>query len=141
LPPKKAKEFVEITAKKLEMNQEFVQDVIDFYWKEVRKSLSELRSPRIVVANFGSFQIKHWKLEEQKTIYEAHLRKYNPEEMTFQKHKLKEDAEKRLACVNKVLKMVESDTEKRKTVKQKRYADKTENNMEEPKGDIPGNQE
>lgn len=141
MPPKKAKEFVEVTAKKLEMNQEFVQDAIDFYWKEVRKSLSELRSPRIVVANFGSFQIKHWKLEDQVKIYENHLKKYNPENMTFQKHKLKEDVEGRLKCVIKMVEMVEHDSQKRKIVKQKRYANQTENNMEEPEGDLSGNQE
>lgn len=131
MPPKKAKELVKPTAEKLDLNVELVQDVIDFYWKEVRKSLSELRAPRVVVSNFGSFRIKTSKIAEQKKKYEEQVSSYKPEDMTFQKHKIKEDLELKLGRLNKIIETVESDSNRKKEIRKKRYAEKTENNLEE----------
>lgn len=131
MPPKKAKELVKPTAEKLELNEEFVQDVIDFYWKQVRKSLSELRAPRIVVSNFGSFQIKTSKLADEKKKYENQYNSYKPEDMTFQKHKIKDDIELKLNRVNKIIETVESDFNRKKEIRKNRYAEKNKNNMEE----------
>jgi nucleoid DNA-binding protein len=141
VPPKKAKELVEPAAEKLELSIEYVQDVIDFYWKEVRKSLSELRSPRVVVANFGSFQVKTSKIAEQKKKYEDQFNSYKPEDMTFQKHKIKDDIELKLNRINKIIEAVESDSIRKKQIREKRYAEETNDNLEESKGDIPGNKE
>lgn len=141
MPPKKAKELVEPAAEKLELSIEYVQDVIDFYWKEVRKSLSELRSPRVVVANFGSFQVKTSKIAEQKKKYEDQFNSYKPEDMTFQKHKIKDDIELKLNRINKIIEAVESDSIRKKQIREKRYAEETNDNLEESKGDIPGNKE
>lgn len=139
MPPKKAKDLVKPTAEKLELNVELVQDVIDFYWKEVRKSLSELRAPRIVVANFGSFQIKTSKLPNQKKKYEDIFNSYKPEEMTFQKHKIKEDIQVQLDRLNKITQTVEDDANRKKEIRIKRYAEQTKDNLEKPKGDSSGN--
>ena len=139
MPPKKAKELVQPTAEQLDLNVEFVQDVIDFYWKEVRKSLSELRAPRVLVSNFGSFQIKTSKIDEQRKKYEDQFNSYKPEDMTFQKHKIKDDIELKLNRINKIMESVESDSNRKKQIREKRYAEKTKDNLEESKGDIPGN--
>lgn len=122
MPPKKAKDLVKPTAEKLELNIELVQDVIDFYWKKVRTSLSDLKSPRIVVANFGSFQIKAYKLEDQRKKYQDISNSFKPEEMTFQKHKIKEDIDAKLAKVTNMMSLVESDKDRKKQVRKKRYA-------------------
>lgn len=139
MPPKKAKELVQPTAEQLDLNVEFVQDVIDFYWKEVRKSLSELRAPRVLVSNFGSFQIKTSKIDEQRKKYEDQFNSYKPEDMTFQKHKIKDDIELKLNRINKIMESVESDSNRKKQIREKRYAEKTKDNLEESKRDIPGN--
>ena len=63
--PKKAKEFIPTTSKKVELDPHLVEDVVLFYWQEVRKSLSSLSHVRIHLSNLGDFTIKHWKLEEK----------------------------------------------------------------------------
>jgi nucleoid DNA-binding protein len=141
VPPKKAKELVKPTAEKLDLSIEFVKDVIDFYWMEVRKSLSELRAPRVVVANFGSFQIKTSKIADQKKKYEEQSDYYKPEAMTFQKHKIKEDVDLKLSRINKIIETIEYDSSRKKQIREKRYAKETKNNLEESQGDISGNKE
>ena len=42
-----------------------MEDVIDFYWQEVRKNLSSLTHSRIHVTNLGDFVTKHWKLDDK----------------------------------------------------------------------------
>lgn len=44
---------------------EVVKDVLDFYWQEVRASLSGLKHQRVHLTNLGDFTIKHWKLDDK----------------------------------------------------------------------------
>lgn len=63
LKPKKAKEFIPELATKLNLSENLVEDIIDFYWQDVRKSLSSLKHSRIHLTNLGDFTVKHWKLD------------------------------------------------------------------------------
>lgn len=139
--PKKPKEFIKPTAEKLNVNEDLVSDLVNFYWKEVRKTLSDLKAPRVTVAKFGYFQLKFWMLPDEKKNYEKYLESLNPNKMTFMKHTLKEDVVQRLNSINKVMAIVEQDKLKKKTVKEKRYAKETKENLEKSQGDIPGNKE
>jgi len=65
LRPKKAKEFIPEVASQLLIQQTIVEDVINFYWQELRKSLSSLKHQRIHVSNLGDFTIKHWKVDDK----------------------------------------------------------------------------
>ena len=65
MKPRKAKEFIPDTSKDLKHPQELVEEVINFYWEEVRKSLSSLKHQRIHITNLGDFTIKHWKIDEK----------------------------------------------------------------------------
>lgn len=63
--PRKAKEFIPTTSKKVELDSLLVEDVVLFYWQEIRKNLSSLNHVRIHLSNLGDFTIKHWKLDEK----------------------------------------------------------------------------
>jgi hypothetical protein len=65
LRPKKAKEFISDIAQQLSLSQDIVKDVVDYYWREVRKNLSSLSHTRIHVTNLGDFVTKHWKIDEK----------------------------------------------------------------------------
>jgi len=65
LRPKKAKDFIPQVAKDLHLAEKLIEDVVDFYWQEVRKSLSSLKHSRIHITNLGDFTIKHWKIDEK----------------------------------------------------------------------------
>jgi len=65
LKPKKSKDFIEDVANSLQISQDVVKDVVDYYWREVRKSLSSLSHSRIHVTNLGDFVTKHWKIDDK----------------------------------------------------------------------------
>jgi nucleoid DNA-binding protein len=65
LRPRKAKEFIPQVAEETSIPMGLVEDVINYYWEEVRKSLSSLKHSRIHISNLGDFTIKHWKIDEK----------------------------------------------------------------------------
>jgi nucleoid DNA-binding protein len=70
LRPKKAKEFIDDVAKEVGVAKEVVENVIGFYYRELRQSLSALVHNRIHVSNLGDFVIKHWKVDDKITMLE-----------------------------------------------------------------------
>lgn len=65
LNPKKAKLLTADVAKEVNFSEDLVNDVMSFYWQEVRKALSSLKHQRIHITNLGDFIIKHWKMVEK----------------------------------------------------------------------------
>lgn len=65
MKPLKAKDFIPQVADQLDHPKELVKDVVDYYWQEVRRSLSNMKHSRVHVTNLGDFVTKHWKLDEK----------------------------------------------------------------------------
>lgn len=63
--PKKAKEFISEVAGELQLSETLVNDIIVYYWQEVRRSLSGLKNSRIHITNLGDFVVKHWKIKDK----------------------------------------------------------------------------
>ena len=63
--PKKAKDFIPQVAEHLSLPPSLIDDVISYYWQEIRKSLSSLKHNRIHVTNLGDFVTKHWKIDSK----------------------------------------------------------------------------
>jgi len=71
LRPKKAKELIPNVAAELKLPEQMVKDITDFYWGEIRKSLSGLKHNRVHLTNLGDFTIKHWKLDDKIQMLET----------------------------------------------------------------------
>jgi nucleoid DNA-binding protein len=71
LRPKKAKELIPKVAAELNLPEQMVKDITDFYWGEIRKSLSGLKHNRVHLTNLGDFTIKHWKLDDKIQMLET----------------------------------------------------------------------
>jgi hypothetical protein len=69
LIPKKAKDFRKQTAEDTGYSKDLVNSFLDFYWERVRKDLSDLVYPKILIPNLGTFRVKDWKLDETKENY------------------------------------------------------------------------
>lgn len=65
LRPRKAKDFIPQVSEQLDLSEEIVADVVNFYWQEIRKSLSSLSHSRIHLTNLGDFIVKHWKIDDK----------------------------------------------------------------------------
>jgi nucleoid DNA-binding protein len=56
--PKKVKKIYEAVAEDLNLNKDLVEDLVEFYYKDVRKLLTNLEHPRINVDGLGQFVAK-----------------------------------------------------------------------------------
>jgi hypothetical protein len=56
--PRKAKRIYEIVSEDLNIKKDLVEDLVEFYYKDVRKLLSNLEYPRINVDGLGQFVVK-----------------------------------------------------------------------------------
>ena len=63
--PIKAKSFIPAVAQQTGVDEETTTAIINYYWQEVRKSLSGLKHSRVHISNLGDFVVKHWKLDEK----------------------------------------------------------------------------
>jgi nucleoid DNA-binding protein len=65
LRPLKTKELFPKIAEDTNCTEDEVRAVADFFWSEVRQSLSELSDIRIHLVNLGDFTIKHWLIDKE----------------------------------------------------------------------------
>ena len=63
--PKKAKELTTRVAEKLNQPVKLVEDVTNFYWREVWEALTKAQGIKVHVTNLGDFNIKHWLLDKE----------------------------------------------------------------------------
>ena len=63
--PKKAKHFIQATSETVHLPEDCISDIINYYWQELRKSLSSLSHQRVHVTNLGDFTIKHWTIDDK----------------------------------------------------------------------------
>jgi hypothetical protein len=56
--PKKSNSLYKELAEQLDHNESIIRDIIEFYYSELRKTLSNLSSPRINVEGLGHFVAK-----------------------------------------------------------------------------------
>lgn len=76
MKPTKAKALIPKVVEAVGLKEDVVTAIVNFYWQEVRKSLSSLKHPRVHITNLGDFTVKHWKLEEKITKLEK-FEEYN----------------------------------------------------------------
>jgi len=136
LLPRKSKEFIKPTAEKLGCSEQLVDDVRSFYWQQVRNSLSNPNSIGVMIADFGSFNIKPWKLNQFIIKYERIVQ--NTDLNTFQKFAAVKQLEKKKLIIDKLIEQVAELKLKKQSVKEKRY-EKTNKDLENPETNLGGN--
>ena len=123
--PKKYKEILDITNSDLNLDAKVVKKVVDYYWETVRKNLTSLDSPYILIDGFGTFNIK-WN------ILQINLRRYteylaNRENLIFSRYHVYKSTEEKLEKMRKVEEQMKQDYEKKKEHRKR----KSEGNMGE----------
>lgn len=56
--PRKAKRIYDIVSEDLNIKKDLVEDLVEFYYKDVRKLLTNLEYPRINIDGLGQFVVK-----------------------------------------------------------------------------------
>lgn len=68
--PLKSRGLIPKVAEDKDLPQKLVEDIVNFYWKEVWNNLTNPTDIKIHIAALGDFNIKHWRLEKE-------IEKYN----------------------------------------------------------------
>jgi len=115
LKSKKAKDLIPKTAEELEMSEELVTDVVNFYYTELRKKIENLEDIRIGVPNIGTFTARKKSLEKSVATLTRILTDGTEESFKkIRKYKLTEDVrDLQLALFKKI----EKDEQERKQAK------------------------
>lgn len=131
--PKKAREFLKSTAEEVNLPEDLVNKLTEFYWQNVRKNITELNYKNLSILNLGNFKVKHWKIDETVESYTKIIESLDGK---FTRYNLKKDLEERIEKLNRIKSLAQEEIDKFKQIKESRYAKKNNKNMEEPGSDM-----
>lgn len=130
--PKKASKLYKEVSEDLNIEESLVESLVEFYYKEVRKSMTELRHPRLTIEGLGNFVIKPYAVRKAIPRYIKTLDDHDTS--TFNAYYNKKSVENKLEALIKMEeKIVEEENSKETFLKRKdEYLKK---NMERPEQD------
>ena len=127
--PKKSSILYKPVAEELNISETLVEDLISFYYKEVRFHLSSLSYPRINVDGLGHFVAKTFVIRKAIPRYKKFLEVQGTQ--TFAEYFNKKNTETKLnALINLENKLTEIE-HKKEIFKQTKYDKYTKDNLEE----------
>lgn len=136
--PKKAKDLIPTTAEELGLEEVFLKDLISFYWKEIRKALSDMKGVNVYVHGLGTFTVKHWKIDDYIERYNRILKYYDEQQdLSFRQFAGRKNIEEELKRITVLKEAVEEESERKKLIKQKRdeYISKNQTDLPESEED------
>lgn len=113
--PKKANKIFEEYAKNNDLDPDMVKDLMDYYWAEVRKAVSDLKYPRINLENLGVLDIRMRPLENTIIRYERYRKTVPYSE--FKTYSLHSKITQRLEKLNALRDIIISELERKQTYK------------------------
>lgn len=137
--PKKHKDILKKLVEEKGFDKSFAEDAVSFFWSDVRKNLSELTCGSIAVRRFGTFVIKHWKIEEFIDSYKKHLDK--TEGYTFKEFKYRRQMEEQYKNFQRIYQEMLERNLLKQEVKKKRIEYEDNKTMGQPGQDHGGSDE
>ena len=131
--PKKAKDFKKSTAEELDLPEDLVNKLTDFYWEKVRKRITDLKYKNLSIINLGKFRVKHWKIDETIERYNAIIKKLDGK---FTRYNIKKDLEERIEQLTKIKDLAQEETNKFKEIRENRNDKKSKKNVEQQSSDM-----
>jgi hypothetical protein len=136
LVPKKSKELYRKVAQELGFTEDLVKDVVEMYWHDVRKALTDMKHHAIYVEGLGTFKSKEKRLTEALEEYE---RLYaNNKGDSFRRMAMKTELGSRIEKIKNLLDLMNKDKHKKQLIKDKRNGQSTITTMEEQISDTRG---
>jgi len=112
MTPQKAKTYVKKIAEKKNLDSVLVDDIISFYYKKVRNSLTTLEYSRVKLDNLGTFSLKEPSLDKEEHKLTKMLGYIDVNEMTFMKHTKIDQISKKLDYIKKVKEIINLEKER-----------------------------
>ena len=131
--PKKANKFYTQISEDLNVNTSLVEDLVDYFYKELRQNLTDLKYPRLNVEGLGHFVIKSRSVRKAIPRYQKSLQ--NHDTSTFGAYYNKKMIESKLAELINIEQKITHQEIKKKQFKKDKYESQSKRNMEESESD------
>jgi hypothetical protein len=132
--PKKPKQIVKIVSEELDVPQELVDDLSTFYYKTLRKKLSNVEGLKYNVNGLGSFLIRNTGVN--KAIRKFESMKKGMGDATFNNYHNRKIIESRLEKLYQINEKIKEFMETKRKFKENKYGKQAEDNLEKPETDI-----
>ena len=134
--PKKSKLLYKNVSEEMNVSENLVDSLIDFYYKELKNTLTNLGHPRVNVEGLGQFVIR-------KNLVTRSILKYNKmlenhDTSTFKAYYNKKAIEERVQLLEKMQDLITKDSHRKKIFNQNKYEKYTQTNLAKPEGDTGG---
>jgi len=127
MKPKKARLLYKEISEQKDISSNLVENLLDFYYKNVRTLLSELHHPRINITGLGIFTARERAIKKAIPRFEKYLE--NHDTSTYSAYYNKKMLEEKIEFLNSIKEQIDSEKErKEKFLKTKENA--------EPKKDL-----
>jgi hypothetical protein len=127
--PKKTKDLYVQLAEEQNLSETLIQDVVEYYYKQVKQNMINITHPRIDVSGLGQFIVKVSTVERGLEKTEKVLKAQD--ESTFKGYHFKKVLEERLVLLKSIQqKMLEAKEEKQK-FREKKNESSTKSNLGE----------
>ena len=130
--PKKPKTLLENLHLDLDLDKSLVLDIVDFYWLNVRKSITQISYPRIGIENLGSFELKIKSLQNTIDKYQNALDKTDTS--NFRKYSKYMAIKNRIEVLENSKSVILEEKNRKQQIKINRYGN-TPGSLEEERKD------
>lgn len=127
--PKKAVNLYKPVSEELDVNENLVEDLVEYAYKTLRKKLSGLEHPRINVDGLGQFVAKPYTVE--KGIETIEKRLINHDTSTFTAYHYKKQLEVKLEAMKNLHELILKEQERKTNFKQTKNETKVKGDLEE----------
>jgi hypothetical protein len=117
----------------MNVSENLVDALIDFYYKELKNTLTNLQHPIINVEGLGQFVIKKNLVTKSIPKYNKMLE--NHDTSTFKAYYNKKAIEERVQLLEKMNEMINQDSLRKEIFNQNKNEKYTQNNLEQPETD------
>ena len=118
MKPKKARLLYQEISETEDVSKQLVENLLDFYYKNVRTLLSELYHPRINVTGLGVFTARHRAIKNAIPRFEKYLE--NHDTSTYSAYYNKKMLEEKIEFLHSIKEQIEAEKErKEKFLKEK----------------------
>jgi nucleoid DNA-binding protein len=132
LNPKKPKTLLGNLYLELDIDKNLVSDIVDFYWLNVRKSITQISYPRIGIENLGSFELKIKSLQNTIDKYQNALDKTDTS--NFRKYSKYMAIKNRIEVLENSKSVILEEKQRKQQIKINRYGN-TPGSLEEERKD------